>query len=63
VDNDEYLIHADDVSIGRRKRNLRTVAEKLPIVQLTMESGVSVAKIARTHEANANPGIQVASAV
>lgn len=45
---------ADEVRVDRRGRKRRTVAEKLSIVQLTMEPGASVAEIARTHGVNAN---------
>ena len=45
---------ADGVGTVRRRRRRRSVAEKLQIVRLTMESGVSVAEIARAHELNAN---------
>lgn len=45
---------AVDVRVDRRGRKRRTVAEKLSIVQLTMEPGASVAEIARTHGVNAN---------
>lgn len=48
------MVHADDVSVGRRGRKRRSVAEKLAIVQLTMEPGASVAEIARAHGVNAN---------
>jgi transposase len=45
---------ADDVGVDRRGRKRRSVAEKLAIVQLTLEPGASVAEIARTHGVNAN---------
>lgn len=45
---------AGDVRVDRRGRKRRTVAEKLSIVQLTMEPGASVAEIARAHGVNAN---------
>jgi transposase len=45
---------ADEVRVDRRGRKRRSVAEKLSIVQLTMEPGASVAEIARTHGVNAN---------
>jgi transposase len=45
---------ADDVRVDRRGRKRRSIAEKLSIVQLTMEPGASVAEIARTHGVNAN---------
>ena len=45
---------ADDVRVDRRGRKRRSVAEKLSIVQLTMEPGASVAEIARAHGVNAN---------
>ena len=45
---------AVEVRVDRRGRKRRSVAEKLSIVQLTMEPGASVAEIARTHGVNAN---------
>lgn len=54
VDKHGCMIQADDVSIGRRVRKRRSVAEKLAIVQQTIEPGASVAEIARTHGVNAN---------
>ena len=45
---------ADEVRVDRRGRKRRSVAEKLSIVQLTMEAGASVAEIARAHGVNAN---------
>ena len=45
---------AVDVRVDRRGRKRRSVAEKLSIVQLTMEPGASVAEIARAHRVNAN---------
>ena len=48
------MVHADDVSAGRRARKRRSIAEKLAMVQLTMEPGASVAEIARAHGVNAN---------
>jgi len=48
------MIHAGGVSVEPRGRKRRPVAEKLAIVQLTMEPGASVAEIARTHGLNAN---------
>jgi transposase len=48
------MVHADDVRVDRRGRKRRSVAEKLSIVQLTMEPGASVAEIARAHGVNAN---------
>lgn len=45
---------ADEVRVDRRGRKRRSVAEKLSIVQLTMEPGASVAEIARAHGVNAN---------
>ena len=45
---------AVDVRVDTRGRKRRSVAEKLSIVQLTMEPGASVAEIARTHGVNAN---------
>jgi transposase len=38
--------------VGRRRR--RSVAEKLQIVQLTLEPGASVAEVGRAHGVNAN---------
>ena len=40
--------------VDRRGRKRRSVAEKVSIVQLTVEPGASVAEIARTHGVNAN---------
>jgi transposase len=40
------------VGVGRRRR--RSVAEKLQIVQLTLEPGASVAEVGRAHGVNAN---------
>jgi transposase len=40
--------------VGRRGRRRRSVAEKLQIVQLTLEPGASVAEVARAHGVNAN---------
>jgi transposase len=48
------MIHAEDVRIERRGRKRRSVAEKVAIVQLTMDPGASVAEIARAHGVNAN---------
>lgn len=45
---------AVDLRVDTRGRKRRSVAEKLSIVQLTMEPGASVAEIARTHGVNAN---------
>ncbi|KAA6459569.1 transposase [Acidobacteria bacterium AB60] len=45
---------AVDVRVDTRGRKRRSVAEKLSIVQLTMDPGASVAEIARTHGVNAN---------
>ncbi len=45
---------ADEVRVDRRGRKRRSVAEKLVIVQLTMDPGASVAEIARAHGVNAN---------
>lgn len=45
---------AVEVRVDTRGRKRRSVAEKLSIVQLTMEPGASVAEIARTHGVNAN---------
>jgi transposase len=43
---------AGAVGVGRRRR--RSVAEKLQIVQLTLEPGASVAEVGRAHGVNAN---------
>ena len=40
------------VGVGRRRR--RSVAEKLQIVQLTLEPGASVVEVGRAHGVNAN---------
>ena len=48
------MIHAEEVGTGRRGRRRRSVAEKLEIVQLTLEPGASVAEIARARGVNAN---------
>jgi transposase len=40
------------VGVGHRRR--RSVAEKLQIVQLTLEPGASVAEVGRAHGVNAN---------
>ena len=48
------MMQAGDVRVDRRGRKRRPVAEKLAIVQLTMEPGASVAEIARAHGVNAN---------
>ena len=40
------------IGVGRRRR--RSVAEKLQIVQLTLEPGASVAEVGRAHGVNAN---------
>jgi transposase len=45
---------ADELRVDRRGRKRRSTAEKLSIVQLTMEPGASVAEIARAHGVNAN---------
>ena len=45
---------AEEVRVDRRGRKRRSVAEKLSIVQLTMEPRASVAEIARAHGVNAN---------
>ena len=44
--------------VDRRGRKRRSIAEKLSIVQLTMEPGSSVAEIARTHGVNTNKGFK-----
>lgn len=43
-----------ELRVDTRGRKRRSVAEKLSIVQLTMEPGASVAEIARAHGVNAN---------
>jgi transposase len=48
------MMHADEVRVDRRGRKRRSVAEKLAIVQLTLQPGTSVAEIARSHGVNAN---------
>jgi transposase len=48
------MVHSGDIGSGRQVRRWRSVAEKRQIVQLTMESGSSVAEIARVHGVNAN---------
>jgi transposase len=45
---------AEEASSGRRVRRWRSVAEKRQIVQATLESGASVAEVARAHGVNAN---------
>lgn len=41
-------------SSGRRKRNPRPIEEKRRIVEETFEPGMSVARVARRHDVNAN---------
>ena len=41
------MVHADEVSVGRRGGKRRSVAEKLAIVQLTMEPGAYTRQYAR----------------
>jgi transposase len=48
------MIYAEEAGTGRHGRRWRSAAEKLSIVQLTMEPGASVAEIARAHGLNAN---------
>ena len=48
------MVHSGDAGSGRRVRRWRSVAEKRQIVQLTMESGSSVAEVARAYGLNAN---------
>jgi transposase len=48
------MVHAEDVSSGRRARRWRSVLEKRQIVQLTLEPGSKVAEVARAHGLNAN---------
>lgn len=47
-------MQAGDARVDGRGRKRRPFAEKLAIVQLTMEPGASVAEIARAHGVNAN---------
>ncbi len=42
------------LSTDRRVRRLRSISEKLQIVQLTLKPGASVAQVARAHGVNAN---------
>ena len=48
------MVHAEDVSSGRRVRRWRSVSEKRQIVQLTLEPGAKVAEVARVHGLNSN---------
>jgi transposase len=48
------MVHAEEQVSGRRVRRWRSVTEKRQIVQLTMESGASVAEVARSYGVNAN---------
>src|ERR1700679_1854213 len=48
------MVHAEDLSSGRRVRRWRSVSEKYQIVQLTLEPGAKVAEVARVHGLNAN---------
>jgi transposase len=48
------MVDAGEVSSGRRVRKWRSVAEKRQIVQLALESGASVAEVARAQGVNAN---------
>jgi transposase len=48
------MVHAEDVSSGRRVRRWRSVSEKRQIVQSTLEPGAKVAEVARAHGLNAN---------
>ena len=43
-----------EVSTGRRVRRWRSISDKLKIVQLALQPGVSVAEVARAHGVNAN---------
>lgn len=43
-----------EVSSGRRVRRWHPLSEKLKIVKLSLEPGVSVAEVARAHGVNAN---------
>jgi len=43
-----------EVSSGRRVRRWHPISEKLKIVKLTLQPGVSVAEVARAHGVNAN---------
>lgn len=46
--------HEEGVSSGRGKRVYRTVAEKRRIVELTLQSGTSVAKVAQAEGVNSH---------
>src|ERR1700746_4081052 len=48
------MVEVGEVSSGRRVRRWRSVAEKLRIVELTLEPGASVALVARANGVNAN---------
>ena len=48
------MMCADGIDVGRRSRRRWSVAEKLEIVQLTLEPGASAAEVARSHGVNAN---------
>ena len=52
------MVHSGDIGSGRQVRRWRSVAEKRQIVQLTMESGSSVAEVARAYGLNANQGFK-----
>ena len=43
-----------EVSCGRRVRRWHPISEKLKIVKLSLQPGVSVAEVARAHGVNAN---------
>ena len=43
-----------EVSSGRRVRRWHPISEKLKIVKLSLQPGVSVAEVARAHGVNAN---------
>ena len=48
------MVDAEAAGAIRRVRRWRSVAEKRRIVELTLESGASVARVARAHGVNAN---------
>ena len=52
--NDEFMDHEDGVGSESGKRVYRTVAEKRRIVELTLQSGASVAKVAQAEGVNSH---------
>ncbi|HZP04576.1 MAG TPA: transposase [Terracidiphilus sp.] len=48
------MTEAVEVSSGRRVRRWHPISEKLKIVKLSLQPGVSVAEVARAHGVNAN---------